>query len=72
MDWSFILKIEREVYNMKTFLLGTAILSLILAVGAIEDCGGHCMGQENWALFFIMTGIGLVSGLFGISLQDKQ
>ena len=72
MDWSFILKIEREVYNMKTFLLITAILSLILAVGAIEDCGGHCMGQENWTLFFIMIGIGLVSGFFGISLQDKQ
>ena len=72
MDWSFILKIEREVYNMKTFLLVTAILSLILAAGAIEDCGGHCMGQENWGLFFIMTGIALVSGFFGIFLQDKQ
>jgi len=58
--------------SLKTFLLGTAILSLIMAAGAIEDCSGHCMGQENWTLFFIMIGIGLVSGFFGISLQDKQ
>tara|TARA_Y100000004_G_C8910762_1_gene410832 strand:+ start:1078 stop:1251 length:174 start_codon:yes stop_codon:yes gene_type:complete len=57
---------------MKTFLLVTAIISMIMAVGAIEDCGGHCMGQENWMLFFIMLSVGLVSGFFGISLQDKE
>ena len=57
---------------MKTFLLGTAILSLIMATGAIEDCGGHCMGQENWGLFFIMLSIAVVSGFFGITLQDKE
>ena len=57
---------------MKTFLFGTAILSLIMATGAIEDCGGHCVGQENWGLFFIMLGIGLVSGFFGLVAEDKQ
>lgn len=57
---------------MKTFLLGTAILSLIMAAGAIEDCGGQCMGQESWGLFFIMLGIGLVSGFFGLVVEDKQ
>lgn len=57
---------------MKTFLLGTAILSLIMAAGAIEDCGGQCMGQDNWGLFFIMLGIGLVSGFFGLVVEDKQ
>ena len=57
---------------MKTFLLGTAILSLIMAAGAIEDCSGQCMGQESWGLFFIMLGIGLVSGFFGMVVEDKQ
>ena len=57
---------------MKTFLIFTAIVSMIMATGAIEDCGGHCMGQENWLLFFIMVGVGLVSGFFGLILQDKE
>ncbi len=42
---------------MNTFFSITAILSAILAVGSIEDCGGHCLGQENWTMFFIMVAI---------------
>ena len=38
---------------MNTFFSITTILAAIFAVGAIEDCGGHCLGQENWTAFFI-------------------
>ena len=41
---------------MNTFFSFTTILAII-AVGAIEDCGGHCLGQENWTMFFIMFAI---------------
>ena len=34
--------------TMNTIFSITTILSAILAVGAIEDCGGHCLGNENW------------------------
>ena len=37
------------------------ILAPIMAVGAIEDCGGHCLGNENWTMFFIMLGIMMIS-----------
>ncbi len=57
---------------MKTFLLSTAILSLIMAVGAIEDCGGHCMGQENWTAFFICLGLGLTSAFGALTLQEDN
>ena len=39
---------------MNTFFSFTTILLSVLAVGSIEDCGGHCLGQENWTMFFIM------------------
>ena len=42
---------------MNTFFSFTTILAAIMAVGAIEDCGGHCLGQENWTMFFIMLAI---------------
>jgi len=34
-----------------------------MAVGSIEDCGGHCLGQENWTMFFICLTIMLISGI---------
>ena len=43
------------------FFTMTTILSAIMAVGAIEDCKGHCLGNENWTLFFIMVGIMMIS-----------
>ena len=42
---------------MTSFFSIITILSAIMAVGAIEDCGGHCLGQENWTMFFIMVAI---------------
>tara|TARA_R100001510_G_C7524088_1_gene118353 strand:+ start:266 stop:445 length:180 start_codon:yes stop_codon:yes gene_type:complete len=46
------------------------ILAPMMAVGAIEDCGGHCLGNENWSMFFVMIGVMIVSGIITIKLQD--
>ena len=56
------------LYNLKgntmnTFFSFTTILAAILAVGSIEDCGGHCLGNENWTMFFICLTIMLFSGI---------
>jgi len=48
---------------MNTFFSITTILAAIMAVGSIEDCGGHCLGQENWTMFFICLTIMLFSGI---------
>ena len=58
---------------MNTFFSITTILSAILAVGAIEDCGGHCLGNENWTMFFIMLGIMIISGALTIlTMKEGQ
>jgi len=36
---------------MTTFFGILTILSAIFAVGSIEDCGGACIGNENWTAF---------------------
>ena len=46
------------------------ILAPMMAVGAIEDCGGHCLGNENWSMFFVMIGVMIVSGIITIKLQN--
>jgi len=46
---------------MNTLFSLTTVIAAIMAVGSIEDCGGHCMGNDNWTMFFIMTGIMLIS-----------
>ena len=46
---------------MNTLFSLTTIIAAVMAVGSIEDCGGHCMGNDNWTMFFIMTGIMLIS-----------
>ena len=56
------------LYNLKgntmnTFFSFTTILAAILAVGSIEDCGGHCLGNENWTMFFICLTITIFSGI---------
>jgi len=51
---------------MNTFFSFTTILAAILAVGSIEDCGGHCAGQENWFMFFICLTIMLISGIMAL------
>ena len=50
----------------------TGILSLILAAGAIEDCNGACMGQENWTAFFICLTIGIISVILTILTMKKE
>ena len=48
---------------MNTFFSITTILSAIMAVGSIEDCGGHCMGNDNWTMCFICLTIMIISGI---------
>ena len=57
---------------MKTFLTGFTLLIFIGAVGFIEDCSGHCMGQENWTAFFICLGLGLTSAFGALTLQEDN
>jgi len=57
--------------TMKTLFSIITILSAIMAVGAIEDCGGKCMGNDNWPLFFVMTGIMLISGITTLYMDSK-
>ena len=56
---------------MNTFFSITTILAAIFAVGSIEDCGGHCLGNENWTMFFIMLAIMLVSGIMTLLTLNK-
>ena len=51
---------------MNTFFSITTIFSAIMAVGSIEDCGGHCLGQENWTMFFICLTITIISGILSL------
>ena len=55
---------------MNTFFSITTILA-ILAVGSIEDCGGHCLGNENWTMFFICLTIMIDSGIMTILTLNK-
>ena len=57
---------------MNTFFSIVTILAAIFAVGAIEDCGGHCLGQENWSLFFIYLTICVVSGILTALTLKKE
>ena len=58
---------------MNTFFSITTILAAILAVGSIEDCGGHCLGNENWTMFFIMLAITVGSGIMTIlTMKEGQ
>jgi hypothetical protein len=50
----------------------TGILSLIFAAGAIEDCNGACIGQENWTAFFICLTIAIISVILTISTMKKE
>jgi len=51
---------------MNTLFSLTTIIAAVMAVGSIEDCGGHCMGNDNWTMFFIMSGIMLISGYLSL------
>ena len=57
---------------MKTLFSLITILSAIMAVGFIEDCGGHCLGNDNWPMFFAMFGTMIVSGVLTIYFMSKE
>jgi|TARA_A100001037_G_scaffold199657_1_gene178591 hypothetical protein len=57
--------------TMNTFFSITTILAAIFAVGSIEDCGGHCLGNENWTMFFICLTIMIISGIMTILTLNK-
>ena len=56
---------------MNTFFTFTTILTAILAVGAIADCGGACAGQENWKMIGIMVAIMTISGIMTVLTMKK-
>tara|TARA_Y100001970_G_C13626202_1_gene551929 strand:+ start:41 stop:238 length:198 start_codon:yes stop_codon:yes gene_type:complete len=58
--------------KMSTFFAFTTIMSAIMAVGSIEDCGGHCLGQENWTMFFVMFVITIISAVLCFYFQGKE
>ena len=68
----YIMNKTKGKNTMNTFFSITAILSTILAVGSIEDCGGHCLGQENWTMFFVMLAIMIGSVVGTILTLDKE
>jgi len=57
---------------MTNFFGISTILSAIFAVGAIEDCNGACMGQENWTAFFICLTIMIICGIMTILTMNKE
>tara|TARA_Y100000389_G_scaffold182630_1_gene199407 strand:+ start:5356 stop:5532 length:177 start_codon:yes stop_codon:yes gene_type:complete len=56
---------------MNTFFAMTTIISAVMAVGSIEDCGGHCAGQENWFMFGICLTIMIISGIITLLTQKE-
>ena len=50
----------------------TTILAAILAAGSIEDCGGACIGNENWTAFFICLTIMIISLTMTILTMIKK
>jgi len=56
---------------MTNILSITTIVSLILAAGAIEDCGGACIGNENWTAFFICLTIAMICGILTVLTIKK-
>jgi|TARA_B110000238_G_scaffold200471_1_gene250715 hypothetical protein len=62
---------KRGQNTMSTFFAMITILSAIMAVGSIEDCGGSCLGQENWILFgFCLTSM-IICGIITILTQKE-
>ena len=57
---------------MNTFFGITTILAAIMAVGSIEDCGGSCIGNENWTAFFICLTIMIISLTMTILTMIKK
>ena len=56
---------------MTNILSITTIISLILAAGSIDDCGGACIGNENWTAFFICLTIAMICGILTVLTIKK-
>ena len=56
---------------MNTFFSITTIFAAIMAVGFIEDCGGHCLGNDNWPMAFVMLGVTIISGILAIYTSQE-
>ena len=64
---------NKKGQTMNTFFSITTIFSAIMAVGAIEDCGGHCLGNDNWTMFFICLTIMIISGIITLlTMKEGQ
>ena len=57
---------------MTSFFGILTILSAVFAVGAIEDCDGACMGNENWTAFFICLTFMITCGIMTILTMNKK
>ncbi len=57
---------------MTNFFGTLTILSAIFAAGAIEDCKGACIGNENWTAFFICLTIMIISGIITVLTMMKK
>ena len=57
---------------MTSFFGILTILSAVFAVGAIEDCDGACMGNENWTAFFICLTIMIISLIMTLLTMMKK
>jgi len=57
---------------MINFFAMTTILAAIMAAGSIEDCGGACIGNENWTAFFICLTIMIISGIITVLTMMKK
>ena len=57
---------------MNTIFSMTAIISAIMAVGFIEDCGGHCLGNDNWPMAFVILGITIISAIIAIKTAKES
>ena len=67
------MKTTKGKNTMNTLFSIITILSAILAVGSIEDCGGHCMGNENWTMFAVMFTSTIVFAVLSvITMKENQ
>ena len=57
---------------MQTIFGIAFFISILFAVGSIEDCGGACAGNDNWLMFGVFTITGLICGFMTIYLQSKE
>ena len=57
---------------MTTTFSVIGIMCLILAVGAIDGGYNGLPVNDNWTMFFIFTGVGIISMLLAIKSQENE